>query len=125
MPIVDVELVEDDGVHGAPSRHTTQALADALGGVFGSSRAGTWVRMRYLPRDAYAENDATLATDIRPVFVTVLKSSWPSREMMQDEIMRITEAVATLVERPEENVHVLYLPEAAGRIAFGGKLRVS
>jgi hypothetical protein len=38
------------------------------------------------------------------------------------EASRLTEIIAQVCQRPQENVHIFYLPEGAGRVAFGGKL---
>lgn len=120
MPIVDVELVEDAG--GTP-QVDLQLLADALGEVFASQPGGTWVRARTLPRRYYAENGGPLPPEVRPTFVSVLHGRWPpSQEEVAQQARQIAETVAEVLNRPVENVHVLYLPEGAGRIAFGGKL---
>jgi phenylpyruvate tautomerase PptA (4-oxalocrotonate tautomerase family) len=73
-----------------------------------------------ISKEYYAENDST--ENFYPVFVSVLKVKLPSLESMQAEVAKLTEAVAQICGRPQENVHILFLPEAAGRIAFGGKL---
>lgn len=120
MPIVDVEMVEDPN-GSAPDKELPQALADALGRVFGVPPGETWVRVRRLPRRDYAENGGPLPDGIRPLFVTVLKSHRPESDALRTEVSAVTDAVAKACRRPRENVHVLYLPEAAGRLAFGGE----
>lgn len=120
MPIVDVELVVDAGqilAAGLAAR-----LADAVGTVFGTPVGRTWVRLRALPASQYAENGGGPHGGIRPVFVSVLKSVRPEGERLRDETRLLTEAIAAVCDRPAENVHVLWLPDAKGRMAFGGTL---
>ena len=56
------------------------------------------------------------------MFVSVLKAKLPPPDERQLEVTRLTEAVARICRRPPENVHILYLPGGAGRMAFGGTL---
>lgn len=121
MPIVDLELViaSEDG--DALPREKISMLADSLGMIFGSPPAGTWLRVRYLPDSRYAENDPSRSE--YPVFVTVLKARIADPDGLAEEMRQVAGAVARAVGRPEENVHVLYEPDAAGRIGFGGILR--
>jgi phenylpyruvate tautomerase PptA (4-oxalocrotonate tautomerase family) len=121
MPILDVEIVLSDG-HAVPDNLAAQ-IADAAGKLFGSPPGTTWVRLRPLPRSCYAENDAPDPEGWNAVFVTVLKARLPATGELEPEIRSLTEIVADLCGRKPENVHVLYLPDAAGRIAFGGRLR--
>jgi phenylpyruvate tautomerase PptA (4-oxalocrotonate tautomerase family) len=120
MPIVDVEIVIGD-VEAEPDASVT-ALASALGHVFGSPPGRTWVRVRYLPASAYAENESELSAEQLPVFVTVLQSHRPPGEALAQQIRQVTHAVATCLSLPPGRVHVQYAPEAAGRQAFGGDL---
>ncbi len=116
MPIVDVELVGPADVTSALS----QGLADAIGEALTSRSGGTWVRVRELARDHYAENGG--ADDVRPVFVTVLERTRPAGPELEERIGRVTAAVAEVTGRPAENVHVLFEDSATGRLAFGGRL---
>jgi phenylpyruvate tautomerase PptA (4-oxalocrotonate tautomerase family) len=120
MPIVDVEIVGECSAQGSVSRAT--ALANALGTVFATPPGRTWVRVRLLGREAYAENEATLSGEDLPVFITVLHARLPAGEALSLEAKAITAAVAKCLARPEERVHVQYAPAALGRQAFGGKL---
>src|SRR3954452_19260662 len=117
MPIVDVELIGDDDLPSA----TTQRLADVLGEALSSRPQGTWVRLRRLDRSGYAEN-AGVADDVHPVFVTVLERIRPSGQDLRDRIARVTAAVAEVTGRDPAHVHVLYDADARGRLAFGGDL---
>ena len=115
MPIVDVEVVGDAGV-------PAQTLADALGRAFGSAPGHTWVRLRQLDAGAYAENDACVGDDERPVFVTVLHAHPPEGDALVTELRAVTLVVAQALSRPPQRVHVQYAPPGAGRQAFGGTL---
>ena len=118
MPIFDIELVGDD----VQSAGTVQKLADDLGELLGSNKAGTWVRLHYLPRIQYAENDTGIDESVRPVFVSVLKARLEDEDRLATEATAIAGKVSELLERPMQNIHVLFQPDAAGRIAFGGVL---
>ncbi len=121
MPIVDVEIVVGD--EGAVPPRTASMLADALGLVFGAPRGHVWLRLRYLPVARYAENGGVIAPEDRPVFVSVLHAQWPEVSVLATEAAEIARVVAEVVGRLVSQVHVEYLPPAAGRIAFGGVLR--
>lgn len=119
MPIVDVEIVcTDDEQRALPG---ASALASALGRVFASAPAHTWVRLRVLDAANYAENDAPVPSP-GPVFVTVLHARPPGDVTLDAEVIAVTQAVAAAVGRAPELVHVEYAPAAAGRQAFGGRL---
>ena len=120
MPIVDVELVGPAAATG--ERGLARALADAAAAVFGAPVATTWVRVRVLAPHAYAENGADVAADALPVFVTVRKRRVPEGVALAAEARALTDAIAAVVRRPAERVHVEYTPPAAGRMAFGGTL---
>lgn len=120
MPIVDVELVCSSEQQAA--QVSAGVLASALGAVFGSPPGRTWVRVRFLPSSAYAENECALNAEQLPVFVTVLHAHWPEGEALASQVRQVTHAVASCLSRPPERVHVQYVPEAAGRQAFGGEL---
>jgi phenylpyruvate tautomerase PptA (4-oxalocrotonate tautomerase family) len=107
----------------------TQSLADEAAQVFGAPDGTVWVKVRVIPSAHYAEDHGT-PPGVYPVFVTVLKSrvrAEPSRSIqkgseLEDEIARLTKVIAKVLNRSEENVHILYHPDGAGRVAFGGKL---
>lgn len=117
MPIIDVEIV---GAHDP--RPDPAALARALAAATGSAPRGTWLRLRRLPEDDYGEGEPGHPL---PVFVTVLRAQLPAESELESEAAEIARSVAKACGRAAENVHVLYLPPAAGRIAFGGTLRRS
>lgn len=119
MPILDVEIVvADEGL--APG--LAAALAEAAGRVFGTPAGHTWVRVRPLPRQHYAEDDGGPPAGVLPVFVTVVKARWPAPDELRGEVGRLTQEVARVCGRPPANVHVIYEPAGAGRVAFGGEL---
>ena len=119
MPILNVEIIIHPGEHFHPSLAT--GLADRTGEIFGSPPGNTWVTVHFTLRENYAENNSS-AEAILPVFVTVLKNKLPSPDSLTDEVAKLTVVIAQICQRPEENVHVIYLPEGAGRVAFGGRL---
>lgn len=120
MPIVEVEVVLRAGE--TLRRQLAKALADALGDIFAAPPRATWIRLRSLAADDYAENADGPSADEHPVFVSVLKRKRPSPPEMQQEVDRITTAVADLCGRQPGSVHVIYLPDGAGRVAFGGRI---
>jgi phenylpyruvate tautomerase PptA (4-oxalocrotonate tautomerase family) len=125
MPIVTIELMSDEGsAVGAalPSAGTIREITDALGAIFDSRPSGTWVKFREQSREHYAENNAELTADVRPVVVEILKADLPDPASLTTEARAICLLVAKALTRPPENVHVVYQPAARGRIAFGGEL---
>jgi phenylpyruvate tautomerase PptA (4-oxalocrotonate tautomerase family) len=121
MPIVTIELLEDETTQ-SPVARPLQPLADKLGRLFGSEPATTWVKVRWLARDCYAENDIELAAPTRPVMVEIIKSTLGPRAELAKEAKSISRLIASHYERPQENVHIIFQTDAIGRIAFGGQL---
>ena len=119
MPIVDVEIVGQESVDG----DLAARLADMAGQVFGSPPASTWVRVRHLPKHFYAENSTETPEGWSSVFVTILKAQRPVGAALEAEIRALTDGIASVCGRPAECVHILYEPDARGRISFGGRLR--
>jgi phenylpyruvate tautomerase PptA (4-oxalocrotonate tautomerase family) len=119
MPILDIEVVTADAL----GDDLATRLADMAGDVFGSPPASTWVRLRALPPHQYAENLCLQPEGWGAVFVTVLKAECPTGAALKREARLLAEGVARVCGRAVENVHVLYEPNAQGRIAFGGRLR--
>lgn len=116
MPIVSVEIVTEE----PPPTDLAGRLADALAQVFGGPPSRTWVRLRTLGH--YAEGDGGPPPNVLPVFVSVLMANPPPVASRETQAAAISAAVSAASKRPVENVHVLYEPPAAGRIAFGGEL---
>jgi len=120
MPLIDIEIVcrpDEDVGSGLAGE-----IADRLGQVLQAPPGTTWVKVRTIHHDRYAENGVLPAEGIHPVFMSILKAKLPSPEKMQEEVSRLTEAVAQLCDRPKEDIHIIYLPEGAGRVAFGGRI---
>lgn len=119
MPIVDVEIIlrpDEELASGLAGE-----LADALGTILESRPGGTWVKVRGFSRDRYAENGGA-PDGVFPIVVQILKSRLDAGADLQSEAEQITGAVARICGRPPENVHLIYLPEGSGRVAFGGEL---
>lgn len=120
MPILDVEVVIPPG--GELPDGMPAAIADAAAGVFRTPPGMTWVRLHELPGDRYSENGGASGADLRPVFVRVLRAALPGALELQAEVSALAAAIAGVCGRRVEDVHILYDPPAAGRIAFGGML---
>jgi phenylpyruvate tautomerase PptA (4-oxalocrotonate tautomerase family) len=118
MPILDVEIVLQS--EETLSIYLAANLAEAAGQVFNSAPGETWVKLKSIPAGQYAENSSP--PGVTPVFVTILKARHADAETTRIEVARLTMLVARLCLRPAENVHIIYLPLALGRVAFGGKL---
>ena len=119
MPVVDIEIVSDGAVE--PSETPAQALADALAATLGTPPGRTWVRLRYLDRTCYAENQSAVPNGLLPVFVAVQHAHPPTGDALAAQAKAITSAVAQCLACTPERVHVLYAPPGAGRQAFGGE----
>ncbi|MCU0610838.1 MAG: hypothetical protein MUE60_03495, partial [Candidatus Eisenbacteria bacterium] len=97
MPIVDIEVVCQEGTDA--SSVSAQALADALGQVFGSTPGSTWVRVHTLLSSSYAENEVELRGSPPPAFVTILHAHPPMGEARTLEVLAVTNAVASCLGR--------------------------
>ena len=120
MPILDVEIVLRPGENLRDD--LAAAIADAAAEVFSSAPGGTWVKVRPLMPNCYAEDGGGPPEGVQPVFVSVIKAVRPSPQMMPSEVSRLTAAIAHVCGRPEANVHVFYEPDAKGRVSFGGEV---
>jgi len=120
MPILDIEIVAPGSDLDLPAG-LAQSLADEAAQVFGGSQGTVWVKLRVLPSAFYAE-DHGKPQGLYPAFVTVLKARRQEGNALEEEIIRLTLVIAKALERPEENIHIFYQPDAAGRVAFGGRL---
>lgn len=121
MPIVDVELV--GAVPAEVGSGLAQRLADRVGDVLGSRPQGTWIRLRFLAEQNYAENlDGPPPERIEPVFVSILQAELPPEQQLAELAGRLATAIGAACSRPVANVHVLFEAAAVGRLAFGGKL---
>lgn len=119
MPILDFEIVLRPGERLDPGLALT--LARSAGAALAAPADTTWVKLRALAAEHYAE-DGGVPEGVYPVFVSLLKARWVAPAARQEEVERLTRAVAGACGRPAENVHLFYEPEGAGRVAFGGRL---
>ena len=120
MPVVTVEFVSDSD---HPIRDgLAQALADAVGRVLGTPPGQTWVRLRSLQPNQYAENEMHLEASELPVFITLLERSPPTGAELQAQVTSLTQAIAQVFARPGGCVHIEYASAASGRVSFGGRL---
>jgi phenylpyruvate tautomerase PptA (4-oxalocrotonate tautomerase family) len=110
MPILDVEVV------GEPAACSAAALARAVGAALGAAEGSVWVRLRCLPAADYGENGAL--PEPLPVFVRVL-ARHASLPADAGTARRIGAAVARELQRPRDLVHVIFEPDAQGRVFFG------
>lgn len=120
MPLVEVEVVVAEGEELEAGLAVW--LSEAAGQVLQAPPGSTWVRLRALAREAYAESGGGPPEGVRPVFVRVLSARLPSEDLLATQAGRLTEVVAELCQRPARNVHVIFEPPAEGRVAFGGEL---
>ncbi|MBC8327646.1 MAG: hypothetical protein H8E31_02760 [Planctomycetes bacterium] len=120
MPILEIEIVT--AAEEALEADLAERLAAAAGAALGAPPGRTWVRLRELPRTRYAEDGAAREEAVRPVFVSLLLADPPAGADRGAALAALTAAIAGACRRPVENVHVLLLPAARGRVAFGGEL---
>lgn len=120
MPVVTIEVVAD--IDRAVETNLARSLADAVGRALISPPGQTWVRLRSLPRNQYAENESPVGAGESPVFVTILERLPPSGTELQSEVTEVTRAIAQTLDRPTTCVHIEYAPAAIGRVSFGGQL---
>ena len=119
MPILNVEIIGE-----VTSREgLAQRIADAAGDALGTRSRGTWAKLHFIDESLYAENAGQHDKEVKPVFASVLQAHPPTGEKLQEQIAALTEAISQATGRAAENVHVIFESPAAGRIAFGGKLR--
>lgn len=116
MPILRVDIVLNPDETVATSWPAD--LAAAAGRVLNAAPGTTWVFVHEISRERYAENGPAVAN---PVMVSVTRSRLPSLDTLDQEALSLTRAVAEVLGRAPENVHVIYEPPAAGRIFFGGR----
>lgn len=121
MPVADIEIVCETGKVVLPAGLARQ-LADELGRVFSSPPGSTWVRVRTLASEHYAENEVEPAALELPVFVTLLLAQPPVGMALDPQVAAVTAAVARVLGCSGQRVHVQYAPAASGRQAFGGRL---
>lgn len=120
MPILRITVVGRRDERNL--RADTAALAEAAGEIFQSPPGGTWVTLELLPRAHYAENGAGPPDGVRPVFIRVILADSGTAAEKAAWARALADACASIMNRPTENIHILFEPSAGGRIAFGGVL---
>lgn len=120
MPILEVTVVGDPPTQSR--KGWAGRLAEAAGAVFKSGPGNTWVVVHQISTEDYAENGAGPGGPHAPVFVRVLKRSLPPEPELAIEVEALARAVADVCGRDPAQVHVIYEPGAAGRVALGGRL---
>ncbi len=117
MPIFHVDVLTGDRLpRVAPD------LANDLGALMRAEPGHVWVRLSACHPEDYGEN-AVAASDVpRWVHVRVILRAVPPEPELAELASQITRIVAQRLEREPDNVHVLFEPPAAGRIAFSGEL---
>jgi phenylpyruvate tautomerase PptA (4-oxalocrotonate tautomerase family) len=116
MPILDVEVIgHQQG--DPPTEKLADRIAQSVGAALGVPAGQLWVKLQRFSASHYAENGPP--TGMLPVFVTVLvrtrePSVWPARAAL------IADAVAEATTRPRSAIHVIFDPDATGRVFFGG-----
>ncbi|MCF7688791.1 MAG: hypothetical protein K9M98_08510 [Cephaloticoccus sp.] len=119
MPLLEIEII---GKPTVPQNGLARKLADAIAEVFDSKPAQTWVRLRYLPVENYAENETDKPLGAKAVFVSILKYELPAASVLKKEARQLSIAVGKICGRSPKHIHIIYAPEGRGRIAFGGNL---
>ena len=119
MPILRVEIISAAGEK--KNINLATIIADKAGDIFDSKPGGTWVSVKRVMAEDYAENGGGPPNDVRPVFVEILLAQIPDQDEMQRQVILLTDTIAEVCDRPPENVHIQYLPAARGRMAFGGR----
>lgn len=119
MPIVDVDIV---GATADARPGLARAIADELGKALGAPPGRVWVRLRTIDANAYAENSTDVTSDELPAFAEILHRTPPVDDALQAEVTALTEALARILGRSPDRVHIRYAPAAQGRQAFGGRL---
>lgn len=120
MPILSVELIGPP-LPSAERPGLARRIADAAGHALGSEPNGTWVRLRDLGPDDYAENGEAFEGTPSAI-VTVLHADVEPTSTLELEAAALAAAVAEATGRDRRHVHVIYEPPGRGRVAFGGEL---
>ena len=119
MPILDVEIVLGPDERLNPQ--LAAELADRVGELLDAAPGTVWVKVRAIRTEDYAENGIA-DLEVFPVFVSILKGRQLRGSEREAEVATLTSAIAEVCGRPAANVHIVYEPDASGRIAFGGVL---
>jgi phenylpyruvate tautomerase PptA (4-oxalocrotonate tautomerase family) len=118
MPIVDACIVVQEG-EPAPS-NAAKTIANAIAATLSAAPGRVWVRLQLLPHSRYAENGDEV--EPYPVFLRILHADPKKVEELEQEAVKLANAVGSCLGRSSELVHIEYAPSGRGRIAFGGRL---
>ncbi len=117
MPIVDIEIVgQQPG--DPPTERLAERVAAVLSAALGVPQGQLWVKVRKLSASSYAENgppDQAMPVFVRMLVRTKDPSVWPLRAAT------IATAVSEATARSRQNIHVIFEPDATGRVFFGGE----
>jgi phenylpyruvate tautomerase PptA (4-oxalocrotonate tautomerase family) len=116
MMLLDVEVVGKQA-GDPPTERLAERIADAVSKAFGMPAGQLLVKVQKVAASHYAENAAPRKS--LPVFVRVLvrtrdPSVWPNRAAT------LCAAVGEATSRERAGVHVIFEPDATGRVFFGG-----
>lgn len=120
MPILNIEIIGD--VNEATRLGLADRLAEAAGAALDSRPQGTWVKVKYLPKEQYSENGGGPPGGSYPVIISLIQADPPDGEALKLQVSKLTDAIAAAIGRSKANIHIVIEPAAAGRIAFGGNL---
>lgn len=102
MPIVDIEVVTCPADSEVVDKETPQLLADDLGRLFGGEPGSTWVRLRSIGQDAYAENSGGVpGSQAQPAFVSILRAESPERAALGREMAGVARSLPGCWTVPE------------------------
>jgi phenylpyruvate tautomerase PptA (4-oxalocrotonate tautomerase family) len=119
MPILRVEYVETR--EWAPPQDLAQRIADAAAAALHAPPQSVWVTVARVARGNYAENEGA-PPDAAPLFVSINKRVLAEGPALAEEAAALTRAIATACGRAPGDIHLIYEPPGAGRVAFGGRL---
>ena len=97
-------------------------MADEAGHLYPSGPGDPWVVVREITAGGYAANDSPEGVYF-PAFVHVVRMQLPDTLVLIAEAARLAEMAGRALNRPPDNVHIIFEPSGGGRVAFGGRLR--
>jgi phenylpyruvate tautomerase PptA (4-oxalocrotonate tautomerase family) len=113
VPVLRVCIVGQRDI--APD--VAQRLADGAGQILNAPAGATWVTIDGLPASRYAENG--VVDPPQPVFIHLLLKHGVA-QLQSGQIQSLCALAQAVLGVPEQNVHVVVDPAAAGRVHFGG-----
>ena len=115
MMLLEVEVVGQQ-VGDPPTEKLAERIAGGVGSAFGIPGGQLLVKVQKVSASNFASNAAP--SKMLPVFVRVLVRTkdpavWPKRADV------IANAISEATSRERASVHVIFEPDATGRIFFG------